>query len=635
MAQLIKELPEVSAPNSEPAVSGAGSQLKNASGHLRTDAVSLEISIKVHGSRVTEVVREVTPQSEPFEEQTTTMIVFPEGAVLRMSTAVNVGQMLVLTNLKSGKDAICRVVKIRTFSNAQGYVEVEFSHAQPGYWGVNIPSNSSTGANKIAPTPPSAVKREESKTAAVSEPSRTPARVASPAVSKPVAASAPPIADHKPFSPAPPPPARSNMPESSFIAIGSQEETQAAASSTSRTASLPAPPPRIEPKREVRTPEPPKRNVASDFPAAPPSVPLPSLSMAELLGDEIAVPAAPSDTSNSRDSSVGETDSSAPVETSAKSFGSTFGSLSGGATLGSSLSQHSELFGAGVDSSAGELTGSEAAPRQNNRFLIAACIFIVFAAMAGGVFYFRQQLGLQKSAVPASAMANQINSNDANRTSVAQPSVAQGNQPASNLSSTTPMVTIPGTTVTVSADPVPTAKSSAPAPSEPAVTPKQPSRSVTSGMMATTLNSHPVSLSRASAAQADAAPSIDAGETVGDPAAPLPGLSSSANIPPPPPAAAAPEGPVKVGGEVKEPRLITYKQPDYPLVAKQAHIQGDVLISTEIDKAGNVIHVEAISGPMMLRQAALEALRRWKYAPSTLNGQPVPVEMRVTVQFRM
>src|SRR6204780_920815 len=105
-------------------------------GHLRSDAVSLEVPVKVHGSRVTEVVREITPHTEPFEEQTSTMIVFPQGGVLRMSTAVNTGQMLVLTNLKSRQDAICRVVKVRTFSNLQGYVEVEFTHKQPGYWSV-------------------------------------------------------------------------------------------------------------------------------------------------------------------------------------------------------------------------------------------------------------------------------------------------------------------------------------------------------------------------------------------------------------------------------------------------------------------------------------------------------------------
>ena len=94
--------------------------------------------MKVHGSRVTEVVRGITPHTEPFEEETTTMIVFAHGGVLRMSTNVGSGQMLVITNIKTGQDAICRVVKVRSYTNVASYVEVEFTHALPGYWGVRF-----------------------------------------------------------------------------------------------------------------------------------------------------------------------------------------------------------------------------------------------------------------------------------------------------------------------------------------------------------------------------------------------------------------------------------------------------------------------------------------------------------------
>ena len=142
MAPLTKDTTEVtnSAADANKLKSGTPAKTEQA-GHSRADAVSMEVPVKVHGSRVTEVVREITPHTEPFEEQTSTMIVFPQGAVIRMSTAVNVGQMLVVTNLKSRQDAICRVVKVRTFSNLQGYVEVEFTHKQPGYWNVYFPSD--------------------------------------------------------------------------------------------------------------------------------------------------------------------------------------------------------------------------------------------------------------------------------------------------------------------------------------------------------------------------------------------------------------------------------------------------------------------------------------------------------------
>src|ERR1700678_725403 len=152
MAPLTKDTSEVTNSVAEAGSSNRGVQAKaSPAGHLRSDAVSLEVPVKVHGSRVTEVAREITPHTEPFEEQTSTMIVFHQGAVIRMSTSVNVGQMLVVTNLKSRQDAICRVVKVRTFSNLQGYVEVEFTHKQEGYWGMQFSAGSPVAPVAAAP----------------------------------------------------------------------------------------------------------------------------------------------------------------------------------------------------------------------------------------------------------------------------------------------------------------------------------------------------------------------------------------------------------------------------------------------------------------------------------------------------
>ena len=155
MAPLIKDSVEVA--NSTTAAPAAQSSVSPkpaaAGGALRADALSLEVPVKVHGSRVTEVARGVAPHTEPFEEETGTMIVFPHGGVLRMSTPVTASQMLVVTNLKTRQDAICRVVKVRTFSNMQGYVEVEFTHQQPGYWGVHFPSEGPAATPVIQTAP--------------------------------------------------------------------------------------------------------------------------------------------------------------------------------------------------------------------------------------------------------------------------------------------------------------------------------------------------------------------------------------------------------------------------------------------------------------------------------------------------
>ena len=202
---------------------------------LRSEAVSLEIPVKVHGSRVTEVVMGATPHTEPFEEQTTTMIVFSLGGVLKMSTPVAAGQMMVLTNLKTRQDAICRVLKVRNNPNLQAYVEIEFTHPQPGYWGVFFPSDNSELASQPAtPVQPSNLEPELKRIPPqdVLRPFATPPNMQASAPAKPPVAAAP----QNPAPKTTPAPvsygAPSAKPGSAFISIGSQEEVQVAASST-------------------------------------------------------------------------------------------------------------------------------------------------------------------------------------------------------------------------------------------------------------------------------------------------------------------------------------------------------------------------------------------------------------------
>jgi protein TonB len=168
-------------------------------------------------------------------------------------------------------------------------------------------------------------------------------------------------------------------------------------------------------------------------------------------------------------------------------------------------------------------------------------------------------------------------------------------------------------------------------PSTPA---KQDAPHVTSDMMSATLNSHPVSSQRTGSGQDDAAPSLDgAAEPPSSTTGALPGVMGSSDVASPPAPEIRPEGPVKIGGEVKEPKLLSSALPVYPAFAKEAHVEGDVVIRTTIDKNGSVTHMEVVSGPTMLRQSALDALGRWKYVPSKLDGQPVSVQMLVTIKF--
>jgi protein TonB len=94
-------------------------------------------------------------------------------------------------------------------------------------------------------------------------------------------------------------------------------------------------------------------------------------------------------------------------------------------------------------------------------------------------------------------------------------------------------------------------------------------------------------------------------------------------------------GIVRVGGNVKPPQLVQNVQPQYPTVARMAHVQGNVVIDAVIDKTGNVVSAHAISGPGLLVPAALDAVHQWKYKPTYLNGEPVDLAMEVTVNFQL
>jgi periplasmic protein TonB len=112
-------------------------------------------------------------------------------------------------------------------------------------------------------------------------------------------------------------------------------------------------------------------------------------------------------------------------------------------------------------------------------------------------------------------------------------------------------------------------------------------------------------------------------------------LGGSAVLPPPPPPAPARSEVVRVGGDVKPPRLLSEVQPVYPTIARVARVQGQVVVSAIIDPNGNVVSARAVSGPGLLMPAALEAVEKWKYAPTYLDGQAVSLAMDVTVTFNI
>ena len=92
---------------------------------------------------------------------------------------------------------------------------------------------------------------------------------------------------------------------------------------------------------------------------------------------------------------------------------------------------------------------------------------------------------------------------------------------------------------------------------------------------------------------------------------------------------------VRVGGAVQSANLISQVAPVYPPLAKQARIQGEVVLEAIIGREGDVTNLRVVSGHPLLVEAALTAARQWKYRPTLLNGQPVEVVSQVTVPFKL
>ncbi len=93
--------------------------------------------------------------------------------------------------------------------------------------------------------------------------------------------------------------------------------------------------------------------------------------------------------------------------------------------------------------------------------------------------------------------------------------------------------------------------------------------------------------------------------------------------------------PVRQSEGVQEALLVRRIEPIYPWIAKQMHLEGMVKLRAVIGRDGTVNSLERLSGHPILAEAALEAVRQWRYRPTLLNGEPVEVESYVTVVFQI
>ncbi len=231
----------------------------------RPQPVALEIPVTVNGARTVDG----SDKRVPFSEATQTVLVFPHGAVIRIATPLTSGQLVFLTNEKTKKEVVCQVVKSKSTGTAAAYVELQFTEASAGFWGLQIPGSS---AAPVAPRPAGPVAPVAPKAPAPTAPAATKPPVAAKPMA-PAAISTPPV------KPAVPPPTPTVV-----------HSTTAAPHSPAVTSSSPIPP------ASVVAPPPPVASTSHTVPVPEPVKPVVPVDASHVA----AVPTQPTNSSASQ-----------------------------------------------------------------------------------------------------------------------------------------------------------------------------------------------------------------------------------------------------------------------------------------------------------------------------------------------
>ena len=99
---------------------------------------------------------------------------------------------------------------------------------------------------------------------------------------------------------------------------------------------------------------------------------------------------------------------------------------------------------------------------------------------------------------------------------------------------------------------------------------------------------------------------------------------------PPPPSRA-----VRIGGQIKQPKLLHQEKPHFPELAAQARLSAIVIMEALVDTQGRVKSVTVLRGAPLFDEAAIEAVKQWRYQPLLLNGVPTDFILTVTINFNL
>ncbi len=623
--QVLASIPDAKTSSPSAGSSTLSSSKVSSETSSRPQPVALEVAVTVNGARTVAG----SDKREPFSESTKTVLIFGNGAVVRLVSTVAPGQLLFLTNEKTKKEVVCQVVKSKNYSNVSGYVELEFTEPVAGFWGMRFPAAASTPHTAMPNQTAGATKTSAETSPVSTRPAAT--QVPSPAFPESISASSslpqpssnvpPPVSPaagreifsapaHSVSSPGSSHPIHSyssNSSPASPIAAGSGKPSNVVDISKPKISKVESPvsgakssgssSKSILDSDEVKIPswlEPLARNAAS-------SAPLPEVAVKEQLHSADAVEA--DDLSLTE---ISDTPEVAAHPVAAPTFGTHF------------------LTEEDVISAADARGGS------SKKVLIGAIAAGLLLAAGGGAWYLRQQ----KTDIAVTTSAAASGTVDSANVAQGQPQAQAGSSPSGNYTAVSSPASngggvSTGLTTSSPVDSSPAAlnanKKLATVDSPLAAAVAQPKKPKLGEVNLST----PVA-SKPAMKQDGSEEALNLGSsTVADNAGLTSGLVASSRQP------VAPPAPLPVGGDVKAAKLISSVAPIYPAMARSQRVGGDVKIDALVDINGQVAGMTVISGPVLLQQPAMDAVRRWKYVPAQLNGKAVPMHLTVTVQFKI
>jgi TonB family protein len=569
-----------SAANTIPAQEGTSAP--PASPSSRPNPVALEVAVIATGTRPSDV----PGQRDLFTEETSTVLVFKDGAVIRLSSAVALGQLVFLTNKQTKREVVCQVLRKRTFRPMNCYVELDFTEDMPDFWGVEFPAEpppasaaSASALPEISPIPTPAEAAQELVTSAettsddvgpeplaptleevdhlreevealrsqLSSLLSTNAADASQNSSQPVAPPVSPVLTN----------VRSETPEWARVVTDAVLSKVASEEAQHQIMSVNEPAPVTS--AQVSTPAP-----ASDV-RVPPKKPAPFAEEEEA----IAAHEAASGTSSNEEL----------LPQPALDFSK--------APKIPVPSDRADALAAGLRTTAGKI-----------KLVLVAVLFLAVGVV--GARFALPFFSKTKTTPPVSASSPTA-------------------QPARSASSITPTIANPS--------------------SNPDAPPSNPSTPAVPAVASTTA----ATISNSNASDTSAAPDMSSSPSNSSPAAkrssPFDSASSSTR------ALAK-----RSGSESKETETPTSETLDsnasiapakllksvpavYPPDAMRNYITGDVILDAVVLPSGHVGEMKATTGPAPLRQAAMDALKQYQYAPATQTGKPVPSHVTVTIKF--